>query len=74
MLTNNPEIFNEARWWKTGLGWGTFMFVLLEIFFPFLEKEPFELRKLIVGFVIWMMFGLLWAYTMKIYSKNGQAS
>ncbi len=58
--------FEGTAWIGQGLGWGVFMFVILELIFPWFSKEPITWPHLLAGSIIWTLGGLGWGYTMKL--------
>lgn len=55
------------NWMKSGLIWGTFMFVSMSIIYPLLQNETLTLRKIVIGLIIWTIGGLLFG---KITNKS----
>ena len=64
----NP--FDKGRWFYTGMGWAIFMYILMELIFPYFDGEIYEAKKLLVGAVIWFVAGLLFGYTMYLYTAR----
>ena len=64
--------FIKSKWWIVGLFWGLFMFLGLKILIPILEKEILSSKELLIGFIFWMLAGLLFGRltTSKELSKS----
>jgi predicted membrane channel-forming protein YqfA (hemolysin III family) len=65
-----PEDF-EGRWWIfNGVVFGLFMLVILELILPLIKSAPINWVKLVtVGFPIYLLGGLIYAFIMKLYFK-----
>jgi hypothetical protein len=53
-------------WWLEGLIWGAFMFVMMEILFRWVEKEPFTTKRMLYAAVYWLVGGLIYGFVMKL--------
>lgn len=63
----NPEQKNTTRkWLVSGLLFGLFMFIAIEILYPLIAEHEITLRALLIGIPLWLIGGLVWGYTMKI--------
>jgi hypothetical protein len=51
-----------TNWVKRGLVWGFFMFIVMAIGFPLLEKSPITWCGIAVKLVVWMVVGLGYGY------------
>ena len=54
------------NWWRTGLGWGFFMYIFMEILIPFVSGVPITGKSLLIGIFIWGIGGLLFGLIMKM--------
>jgi hypothetical protein len=63
-----PEIKHAGI--KRGLVFGLFMFVFNDLILPLFEGESYKPLKLLGGFIIWMLGGLLFGYVMKKWMFN----
>ena len=62
-----PEQANSTRkWLVSGLFFGLFMFIAMEILYPLIAEHEITLRALLVGIPLWLLGGLGWGYTMKM--------
>lgn len=57
-------------WMKFGLGWGVFMFVVLNIVFPLIDGKPLELNRLLIALPVWLVFGLAFGYISRKKQKS----
>lgn len=76
-LDNQPERyknlnleFDEKRnttknWLKSGLIFGLFMFVTMQIILPLIEYKEITQKSILIGIPMWLICGLLWGVTMK---------
>ncbi len=55
----------EFNWIAEGLGWGFFMFIIMNIFFPLIVGEKYKLMTLLLGLIIWTLGGLSFGYVVK---------
>jgi len=75
----NLEIVEKKNttksWLKSGLLFGLFMFVFMVIFPPLYKGEAITQKSLFIGILLWLIGGLGWGYTMKIWmNKQGKQS
>lgn len=49
-------------WMKFGIGWGIFMFFLMNIGFPVYDGVEIDIKKCLFMFPLWIIFGLLFGY------------
>jgi hypothetical protein len=62
-----PKQKNRTRrWLVSGLLFGLFMFIAIEILYPLIAEHEITLRALLIGIPLWLIGGLGWGYTMKI--------
>ena len=68
------EEFQGKNWIFTGVTFGLIMFILAGLVIPFLFKEDIELKHLPILFVVWLVGGFMYSYTMKFFYKwyNGR--
>ena len=81
-LKRQPERFakidlNELKnpyegrgWLKQGLSFGFFMYVFMTILFPIILKEEITSEDLLIGIPIWLIGGLGFGYTMKLFMNK----
>ncbi len=71
-----PKNKNSTKnWLKSGLYFGLFMLVSMEIIFPLIKKEEITLESILIEIPLWIIAGLAWAYTMKWWmNKKGKES
>ena len=62
-----PEKKNKNRVWLiSGLLFGLFMFIAMEILYPLIAEHEITPKALLIGIPLWLIGGLGWGYTMKI--------
>lgn len=62
------EDFEGKSWIYTGVVWGLFMVVILELILPLIQKDPINWGKAVtIGLPLYSLGGLIYAYTMKLY-------
>ena len=84
-LKRQPERFanidlNELKnpyegrvWLQQGLRFGFFMYVFMIILFPLISKKEIPSKDLLIGIPIWLIGGLVFGYTMKLFmNKKGK--
>jgi len=64
------NIIGKKNWVLFGLLWGTFMFLALSIVFPLLDGSQLNVLHLIKSLVIWLIMGLAFGYTMKLFEQR----
>lgn len=67
---NIPNPFEGLGWIKQGLSWGLFMYVFMNLTYPFIEGESITLNKLLIGIPLWTIGGLGFGYTMKLMNRK----
>jgi hypothetical protein len=60
----NLELPNFT-WWKVGLKWGAWMYVVLTLILPLIMGESITVHKLISGFFFWVVAGLVFGLWIK---------
>ena len=66
---------NSNKYWLIyGLLWGIFLFIINDIVLPLIMDTPITQRKIIIGFIIWFVLGLLFGFTMKYVKKSESKS
>lgn len=55
----------EFNWRNYGLRWSLFMFVFMEILFPLIDGQKYNIYKLAIGIIVWALAGLGYGYLMK---------
>lgn len=64
---------STKNWLKSGFFFGLFMFVVMQIIFPLIERDEITQRSLLIGIPVWMICGLAWGLTMKWWmNKKGK--
>jgi len=58
------------NWLKSGLFFGLFMFIAMTFIFPLIEQEPITKKHILISIPIWLIAGLGWGYTMKIWMNR----
>lgn len=70
----SPETHEQEnttrKWLVSGLLFGLFMFIAIEILYPLIAEHEITLRALLVGIPLWFIGGLVWGYTMKIVTTK----
>ena len=61
--------YYQKNWWKYGLYWGGFMYVIMVFGFPYYQDKEITLLSMILGIPIWVIGGLVYGYLMKWYYK-----
>ncbi len=54
---------------KNGIGIGLFMFVIMSVFYPLITGDKITVRSICIGFIIWNLGGIIFAYFSKIRKK-----
>lgn len=55
----------EYNWVAEGISWGFFMFIFMDLVFPWLTGESYRPLRLVFEFVMWMAGGLGFSYMTK---------
>ncbi|MCO6483065.1 MAG: hypothetical protein J5I62_09745 [Flavobacteriales bacterium] len=63
----NP--FAGKGWIIQGLVWGAFMFIIMGIVYPLVEKEALTAGSLARALVLWLVAGLVYGWAMKHYMR-----
>ncbi|MFN3529323.1 MAG: hypothetical protein ACK417_05320 [Bacteroidia bacterium] len=58
------EHFGAGNWWKTGIGYGIFMMVFMEIFNQIYQQPILFSPNWYKYALIWLLGGLVYGYTM----------
>lgn len=61
------ETYAHPNWIYHGLIWGGFMFLMMEILFPFAKSEAITLKTFLLGTVVWALGGLAWGFLMHVF-------
>lgn len=69
-----PEKKNSTKnWLKSGLFFGLFMFITMQIIFPLIENKEITQKSILIGIPLWLICGLGWGLTMKLWmNKKGK--
>ena len=63
-----PKKKNTTKnWLKSGLFFGLFMYVMMTFIFPLIEQESINIKQILISIPLWLIAGLGWGYTMKIW-------
>ncbi|MGC3976810.1 MAG: hypothetical protein QM751_00340 [Paludibacteraceae bacterium] len=63
----------KKSWILSGLIWGMFMFIFTAIILPIMNKEVLLLKRIIIGFFLWLVFGLIFGkINERITNKRNQ--
>ena len=57
-------------WMKFGLIWGVVMFIILNIIFPLIDGEELVIKKLLLFFPLWLVFGIIFGYISQSRKKK----
>lgn len=49
-------------WIKFGLIWGVFMFLMMNIVFPLIDGNGLDIKRVLIGIPVWIVFGLIFGY------------
>ncbi len=61
------------NWLKSGLYFSLYMYVIMVIIFPLIEQETITWKRLLISIPLWLIGGLGWGYTMKMWmNKKGK--
>jgi hypothetical protein len=47
-------------WWRSGLSWGMWMYLLMSVALPWIDEGRLSQRRLLIGIPLWMIAGLLY--------------
>ena len=53
-------MFNKGI--KGGLLWGGFMFLFMTFLFPLLDGTEITVKRILIGFPVWLVLGLIMGY------------
>jgi uncharacterized BrkB/YihY/UPF0761 family membrane protein len=53
------------KWIKSGLIWGMLMFIIMTFIYPYFNDEEITTKKVLIGFVLWTIGGILFGFTLK---------
>jgi predicted membrane channel-forming protein YqfA (hemolysin III family) len=72
METDNKVIerFTKGKWWKEGLSWGLFMFVLMGVLYPWLVGDGLSLQSVGMALPLWLLGGLGYGYSMHLFFRK----
>ena len=66
------EPFSENNWWKFGVIWGVFMFLLmLFVIRPYLDEEYTPTQKLI-DLIVWSVGGIGYGAIMRWFKRKSE--
>lgn len=67
--------FAKTSWLAMGITFGAVMFSLQTLLPPLIFNEPFTMKKILIGLIIWLVAGLAFGLTMKFWmGKRGGGS
>ena len=61
---------STKNWLKYGLLWALFMYVTMTFLFPLIQHEPISTTIALIGIPIWILAGLGFGYTMKVWMNR----
>lgn len=64
----------DKKWILMGLFWGLFMFIMMGIATPCSQGETLELKKLAISFIIWLVAGMAYGFTMHLVNKRKKSN
>lgn len=64
-----PKITGK-KWLMMGLIWGLFMYVIMTFIFPLIIQEEITQKSMLIGIPIWLIGGLGFGFTMKIWMNR----
>ncbi|WP_461637962.1 hypothetical protein [Labilibaculum euxinus] len=74
-LDFREEKNTTKNWLKFGLSWGLLMYIITILIMPLINQAEITQRSLLTGIPLWLIGGLAWGYTMKIWmNKKGKAN
>lgn len=62
--------FNKGKWWKEGLSWGLFMFVLMGLGYPLVVGDALSWTSVSVSLLLWLIGGMGYGYTMHLFFRK----
>jgi len=65
-LQHIPNRYAGLGWIKEGISWAFFTYLLVEILFPLIMHENYQLKKLLLSIPLWLLGGLGYGYTLKL--------
>lgn len=65
-LLAKKEAFQGKQWIWTGIGWGLFMYVIMQIVYPLWEGDFAWSRSHLIFFVMWIFGGLVWGWLVSL--------
>ena len=60
----------KSQWLLTGVVFGVFMYVLMEILFPLIEGESLTQKRLLLGIPAWLIGGVIFGLIMKWFNRK----
>ena len=70
-----PKMKSNERILLAGLVFGVSMYLMMEIIFPFISKEPITQAELLKAIPVWLAAGVIWAVVMIFWmNKKGKKS
>jgi hypothetical protein len=64
---------STKNWLKSGLFFGLFMFITMQILFPLIKNKEITQKSILIGIPLWLICGLVWGFTMKWWmNKKGK--
>lgn len=61
---------STKNWLKYGLLWALLMYVTMTFLFPLIQHEPISTTIALIGIPIWILGGLGFGYTMKVWMNR----
>jgi len=50
------------KWVRSGLVWGGILYVITMVLFPLIDREKFDITKILLGIPLWIVTGLTIGY------------
>lgn len=68
------EETKTTKWWYTGLAWGLFIFLAINLLLPILNGESISMKKALVGIPIWVIGGLMFGWFTHLFTAKKKES
>ncbi len=56
-------------WWRSGLSWGMWMYLLMSVALPWIDEGRLSPRRLLIGVPMWMIAGLLYGGVTTLWNR-----
>ena len=64
------EVNFSKNWLLIGLNFGLIMFIIMDVFHPLIKGHEITLFNTFTAISIWIVFGLVTGYVMKVYTNQ----